>query len=205
MSWGMRAEGSWSARSSAALYSRIGQSARRARRGLRPVPPVATAGNGPHYGMMARTVMGVNFQTTASSVIDPAEWVESAAREHPQRLFLRTPAGQQLSYEALLEQSARVASALMRRGVVCGDRVAARVEKSPQAVLLYVACLRLGAVFVPINPACTPNELDYLLCDSSPRLAIVPPGERDMLGPVADRAGLRCLDAPVGGREWPRG
>src|SRR5467141_2591948 len=123
MSWGMRTEGSWSARSSAALYSRIAQSARRARRGLWPVPPPSTAGNGSHYGMMARTVMGVNSQSTASSVIDPAEWVESAAREHPHRLFLRTPAGQRLSYEALREQSARLASALMRRGVARGDRV----------------------------------------------------------------------------------
>ena len=141
---------------------------------------------------MARTVMGVNSQT--SSVIDPADWVEYAAREHPRRLFLRTPAGRELSYEALREQSARLASALMRRGVASGDRVAARVEKSAEAVLLYVACLRLGAVFVPINLACTPNELDYLLCDSSPRLAVVPPGERDMLGPLADRAGIQCLE-----------
>src|SRR5256885_3798890 len=141
---------------------------------------------------MARTVMGVNSQT--SSVIDPADWVEYAAREHPRRLFLRTPAGRQLSYEALREQSARLASALMRRGVASGDRVAARVEKSAEAVLLYVACLRLGAVFVPINLACTANELDYLLCDSSPRLAVVPPGERDMLGPLADRAGIQCLE-----------
>src|SRR6266853_3068748 len=99
-----------------------------------------------------------------------------------------------LSHEALREQSARLASALMRRGVVCGDRVAARVEKSPEAVLLYVACLRLGAVFVPINLACPPNELDYLLRDSSPRLAIVPPGERAMLAPLAERAGIHCLE-----------
>ena len=64
--------------------------------------------------------MGVNSQTTASSIIDPADWVEYAAREHPHRLFLRTPAGRQLSYEALREQSARLASALMRRGVARG-------------------------------------------------------------------------------------
>src|SRR5438046_581000 len=144
------------------------------------------------YGIMARTVMGVNSQT--SSVIDPAEWVEYAAREHPRRLFLRTLAGRQLSYEALREQSARLASALLGRGVASGDRVAARVEKSAEAVLLYVACLRLGAVFVPINPACTPNELEYLLCDSSPRLAIVPPGGRDMLAQLADRAGIQCFE-----------
>src|SRR5256714_5385478 len=141
---------------------------------------------------MARTVMGVNSQT--SSVIDPADWVEYAAREHPRRLFLRTPAGRQLSYEALREQSARLACALMHRGVACGDRVAARVEKSPEAVLLYVACLRLGAVFVPINVACPPNELDCLLRDSSPRLAVVPPRESAVLAPLADRAGIQCLE-----------
>src|SRR5205814_3407883 len=53
---------------------------------------------------------------------------------------------------------------------------------------------RLGAVFVPINVDCPPNELDYLLRDSSPRLAIVPPGERAMLAPLADRAGIQCLE-----------
>ncbi len=138
--------------------------------------------------------MGVNPQPPASSVVDPADWVENAAREHPHRLFLRTPAGRQLSYEALREQSARLACALMHRGVACGDRVAARVEKSPEAVLLYVACLRLGAVFVPINVACPPNELDCLLRDSSPRLAVVPPGESAVLAPLAERAGIQCLE-----------
>src|SRR5437016_1517260 len=138
--------------------------------------------------------MGVKSQPPASSVIDPADWIENAAREHPHRLFLRTPAGRQLSYEALREQSARLACALMHRGVACGDRVAARVEKSPEAVLLYVACLRLGAAFVPINVACPPNELDCLLRDSSPRLAVVPPGESAVLAPLADRAGIQCLE-----------
>src|ERR1700686_1027468 len=138
--------------------------------------------------------MGAHPQTTASSIIDPADWVEYAAREHPHRLFLRTPAGRQLSYEALREQSARLASALMRRGVAPGDRVAARVEKSLEAVLLYVACLRMGAVFVPINVASSPHEVDYLLRDSSPRIAIVDPGERAVLAPLAERAGIQCVE-----------
>jgi malonyl-CoA/methylmalonyl-CoA synthetase len=138
--------------------------------------------------------MGVNSQPTASSVIDPSDWVEYAAREHPRRPFLRTPAGRQLSYEALREKSASLASALQWRGVACGDRVAAVVEKSLEAVLLYVACLRMGAVFVPINVASSPNELDYLLRDSNPRIAIVPPGERAVLAPLTRRAGIQCLE-----------
>src|ERR1700675_4743186 len=138
--------------------------------------------------------MGVNSQTTASSIIDPADWVEYAAREYPHRLFLRTPAGRQLSYEALREQSARLASALMRRGVARGDRVAAPVEKALEAGLLFFAFLRLGAGVWPINVASSPHEVDYLLRDSSPRIAIVPPGERAVLAPLADRAGIQCVE-----------
>jgi malonyl-CoA/methylmalonyl-CoA synthetase len=121
---------------------------------------------------------------------DPDQWIETAARSHPQRAFLKTAAGRQISYGALREQSARFASALRQRGVRAGDRVAVQVEKSPEAVLLYVACLRLGAVFVPINTANTPHELDYFLRDSQPRIAIVRPPDLSTLAPLARRAGV---------------
>ena len=109
---------------------------------------------------------------------DPADWVESAAREQPHGLFLKTPTGRELTYALLRDQSGRFAAALMRRGVVPGDRVAVQVEKSVEAVLLYVACLRLGAVFVPINVANTPHEVDYVLRDSQPRVAVIRPADR---------------------------
>jgi malonyl-CoA/methylmalonyl-CoA synthetase len=125
---------------------------------------------------------------------DPADWIEDAAREHPRRTFLRTPTGAELSYAQLREQSARFAGALMRRGVTPGDRVAARVEKSPEAVVLYVACLRLGAVFVPINVAATPHELEHLLHDSNPRLLVAQPIEADALAALAKSAGAAHLE-----------
>jgi malonyl-CoA/methylmalonyl-CoA synthetase len=111
------------------------------------------------------------------SAVDPGAWIERAARQRPQRAFLRTPGGRRVSYLELLEESARLAAALTRLGVAPGDRVTARVEKSPEAVLLYVACLRSGAVFVPINPQSPANETDYVQRDASPRVAVVPPGE----------------------------
>jgi len=129
-----------------------------------------------------------------SSVIDPAGWVESAARLQPQRLFLKTPAGREISYASLSEGSGRLAAALMRRGVAPGDRVAAQVDKSAEAVLLYVACLRMGAVFVPINAANTPNEVDYFLRDSQPRVAIIRPVDRGLLEPLAIRAGVHDVE-----------
>jgi malonyl-CoA/methylmalonyl-CoA synthetase len=125
-----------------------------------------------------------------SADADPADWIETAARDHPQRIFLRTPAGAELSYAALHRQSGRFAAALLRLGVVPGDRVAVHVDKSVDAVLLYAACLRMGAVFVPINVASTPNEVDYFLCDSHARIAIVRPADQAVLEPLAQRGGV---------------
>ena len=131
---------------------------------------------------------------SASHALDPAEWIERNAREHPERPFLRTPGGRQLTYRTLVNGSARVVAALTRRGVLSGERVAARVEKSLEAVLLYLACLRLGAVYVPINVLSSPSEVDYVLRDASPRMAILPPGEESALAPLAERAGVQLVE-----------
>ena len=128
------------------------------------------------------------------AVADPADWVEYAASEHPRRTFLRTPSGRVLSYQALLDQSGRLASALMQRGVAPGDRVAVRVDKSVEAVVLYVACLRLGAVFIPINVASSANEVDHFLQDSNPSLAVVRPEDEADLAPRAHCAGVRHVE-----------
>jgi malonyl-CoA/methylmalonyl-CoA synthetase len=125
-----------------------------------------------------------------SAVVDPAVWIDRAARNHPSLLFLRTTAGREISYASLREKSGRIAAALLRRGVVRGDRVVSQVDKSVEAVLLYVACLRLGAVYVPINVANTPYEVDYLLRDSRPRVAIIRPADRTLLEPLARAAGI---------------
>jgi malonyl-CoA/methylmalonyl-CoA synthetase len=125
---------------------------------------------------------------------DPTDWVESAARDQPHRPFLITPDGLEISYRSLLELSGRTAAALTRRGVAPGDRVAVQVEKSPEAVLLYIACLRLGAVFVPINVANTANEVDYFLRDSQPRLAVIRPTDRAMLASTAAQAGVQHVE-----------
>src|ERR1700730_4728045 len=128
-----------------------------------------------------------------SLVTDPADWIERAARNHPDRLFLTTPQGRRYNYAALRDESGRVASALRGLGVQVGDRVAVRVEKSAEAVLLYIACLRLGAAFVPVNTACSPNEVEYFLCDSQPRVVVVDPADLAALEPVAKRADVECL------------
>ena len=129
-----------------------------------------------------------------ASAKDPADWIEDGARTGPHRPFLRTPEGRELSYAGLAGQTARFASALAARGVAPGDRVAAQVDKSVDAVLLYLACLDLGAVFVPINVANTENEVDYFLRDCGPRLAVVRPSNLASLEPAAMRANVSHVE-----------
>ena len=132
---------------------------------------------------------------------DPSSWIERGAREHPRRLFVSTPAGHEVTYAAALEESGRLAAALAGRGVGAGDRVAVRIEKSVNALLLYLACLRLGAVFVPINPASTVPEFEHVLADSQPRLAVVSPGDEPLLRGSLGRAGVPHWET-LGTQAW---
>ncbi len=112
----------------------------------------------------------------------------------PAKPFIETLDGQKLTYGDLEADSARLAGALRKLGVEKGDRVAVQVEKSPRAVLLYLACLRSGAVFLPLNTAYTPAEIEYFLADSGAKLFVCDPTRRDVLAPVAAKAGVRAVE-----------
>ncbi len=82
---------------------------------------------------------------------------------------------------SFFDLSARIASVLLAAGVEPGDRVAVQVDKSIEALALYVACLRVGGVFLPLNNAYTQTELQYFIDDATPQLFIVDP-EREAIG-----------------------
>ncbi len=116
--------------------------------------------------------------------------------------FLRTPTGRRCSYAELDERSARLAAVLRAEGVQPGDRVAVQVEKSPEALFLYLACLRVGAVFLPLNTAYRPQELEYFLGDAEPALTVCGPQAAAVVTGLATAAGCRrvfTLDADGGG------
>ncbi|MDT3737503.1 MAG: malonyl-CoA synthase [Denitratisoma sp.] len=85
------------------------------------------------------------------------------------------PDGRRLSYAELESQSARYGALLVEAGLKPGDRVAAQVEKSAEALLLYLGCLRAGCVFLPLNPAYTRSEVAYFLDDARPGLFVCAP------------------------------
>ena len=90
-------------------------------------------------------------------------------------VFIDEGDGGRFSYADLEQHSARYAGVLSAQGVGRGDRVLVQVEKSPQAVFLYLACLRAGAVFVPLNTGYKKAELDYFVADAEPRLIVCAP------------------------------
>ncbi|MGE5722423.1 MAG: AMP-binding protein, partial [Sphingomonadales bacterium] len=81
----------------------------------------------------------------------------------PDAPFLLLPEGGSISYSQLLPRTARLANLFRSRGVKPGDRLAVQVEKSADALLVYLAALRAGAVYLPLNPAYTQSELRYFL------------------------------------------
>ena len=85
------------------------------------------------------------------------------------------PDGRRLSYAELESQSARYGALLAEAGLAPGDRVAAQVEKSAEALFLYLGCLRAGCVFLPLNPAYTRSEVAFFLDDARPGLFVCAP------------------------------
>jgi malonyl-CoA/methylmalonyl-CoA synthetase len=85
----------------------------------------------------------------------------------------------------LLARIARMALAFRAAGVLPGDRIAVQVEKSPEALAAYAATVALGAVFLPLNTAYTPAEVDYFLGNATPRLFLCDPAREVALRPVA--------------------
>jgi malonyl-CoA/methylmalonyl-CoA synthetase len=112
------------------------------------------------------------MQAHASSNTDPAAWLDALARRDPDRVFLQTPDGQRVTYVAMNHRVDGIAAALTQRAVTAGDRVVAQIEKSADAIALYLACLRVGAVFVPLNTAYTSAEIEYFLGDADPKVAV---------------------------------
>jgi malonyl-CoA/methylmalonyl-CoA synthetase len=89
--------------------------------------------------------------------------------------LLVTAAGRRLTYGDAAAGAGRMMGVLAGIGVRRGDRVAVQVHKSPEALLLYLACLGHGAVYLPLNPSYTPAEVAHVLADAEPALLVVDP------------------------------
>ncbi len=117
----------------------------------------------------------------------------------PDRPFAHLTDGRVVTYGDVLDQSAAYANALDDLGVETGDRVAVQVEKSIEMLMVYLACVRMGAVFLPLNNAYTPAEIEYFLTDAEPRVFVCDPAKEGALQAVADKAGSRLMTLGANG------
>ncbi|MBX9962700.1 MAG: AMP-binding protein [Burkholderiales bacterium] len=99
---------------------------------------------------------------------------------------IESDAGIVYSFAEIDRLSARYAHALLALGCEQGDRVAVQVEKSPQALALFLACLRAGIIYLPLNTAYQPAELVHFLADAEPRVFVC---RQETLEAMRDLAG----------------
>jgi len=118
-----------------------------------------------------------------------------AGRARGDGRLLVTDAGEPVGDEAFFALAARLCGVLVEAGVQPGDRVAAQVDKSWQALALYVACVRSGSVFLPLNIAYTTAELEYFVSDAEPTLIVVAPERAAMAKELPGRARVLTLGA----------
>jgi malonyl-CoA/methylmalonyl-CoA synthetase len=103
---------------------------------------------------------------------------------HRGKVFLSPPGRAPVSFAEAFDAAGRYAHVLAAHGAVRGDRIAVQVEKSPEALFLYLACLRAGLVYLPLNTGYTAGELAYFIGDARPRIFVCAPRDREMLAGI---------------------
>src|ERR1700710_1504067 len=111
--------------------------------------------------------------------------------DDPSRLAIETIDGQRISYGDLVARAGQMANVLVANGVKPGDRVAAQTEKSVPGLVLYLAAVRAGAVYLPLNTAYTLNELEYFINDAEPSLVVCDPSRAEGIGAIAAKVGAK--------------
>ena len=99
-------------------------------------------------------------------------------------LFIRSDDGRIFTYHDYWQLAGRLANGLAGLGVRRGDRVALQVEKSVEALAMFLACARMGAIFLPLNTSYTPPEVTYFIADAEPAVLVVEASNRDALAPL---------------------
>ena len=110
--------------------------------------------------------------------------------ENPAAPCMLLPDGRVWTYGDVERASGRMANLIVSLGLKPGDRVAAQVEKTPESLVLYLAAIRAGMVFLPLNPAYQRHELEFFLGDAKPGLFVCRPQSRTLADELAAKAGV---------------
>lgn len=112
----------------------------------------------------------------------------------PSKTFIETGEGRIFSYADTFALAARIANTLVGLGLQPGDRVAVQVDKSAEALILYLGVVAAGGVYLPLNVGYTLAELEYFIGDAEPRIVVCRPSVEKDMAPLAAKLGVaHCL------------
>ncbi|ARP76023.1 malonate--CoA ligase [Bordetella genomosp. 6] len=104
------------------------------------------------------------------------------------RVALETPT-LRYTWNDIDRASACLANLLASLKLPAGARVAVQVEKSPEALLLYLATLRAGLVYLPLNTAYREAEIEYFLGNAEPAVVVCTSANAQWVRRAAAKAG----------------
>jgi malonyl-CoA/methylmalonyl-CoA synthetase len=116
--------------------------------------------------------------------------LRSASVGRDETLYAEMLDGRTLSYGEMFSAAEKNAAALQKVGLNPGDCVAAQLEKSIESIQLYLGTILAGGVFLPLNTAYTPSELEYFLADAKPFIFVCDPETAPTLEGLAAQAGV---------------
>jgi malonyl-CoA/methylmalonyl-CoA synthetase len=117
--------------------------------------------------------------------------------------WLETDDAKYYSWRDLERGTAKIANLFASLQLPAGSRIAAQVEKSPEALMLYLATVRAGFVYLPLNTAYRASEMEYFIGNATPAVVVCSPKNFGWITQIAFREGTRhvfTLDEPHQGR-----
>jgi malonyl-CoA/methylmalonyl-CoA synthetase len=123
---------------------------------------------------------------------------ESHFPDDAEQPFALLPGGGVVHYDDLADASARIAQALVAAGCRPGDRIAVQTDKHWETIALYLASLRTGLVYLPLNTGYQRAELAYFFGDAEPRVIVCRPEAAEAIATLAPNATVLTLGSAGG-------
>lgn len=110
-------------------------------------------------------------------------------------VFIDDDTGRQWTYGEIGAAAGRLAARLQALGLAPGERLLVQTDKSVETVILYLACIHAGAVYLPLNTDYTEAELAYFVQDAEPAIAVCRPQSSAIFARIGgDRLIVTTLD-----------
>ncbi len=106
-------------------------------------------------------------------------------------IAVETDNGLNYSWHDLERATAMLANLLVSLKLPAGSRIAVQVEKSVEAMLLYLATLRAGYVFLPLNTAYQSAEIEYFIGNAEPAVVVCSSKNFGWVSKIAFKAGTQ--------------